>query len=225
MKQSIYFASTILHFYAASSIAADRDEVAHIVFIDQPKGKPFPLADIAREWPSSPFQSVRLFHGRFKGIINKLHQRKKLFSQLKKLIFDIRPSHIFVGNDRRIEFQFCMHCANKIKAPAIGHYMDEGTYTYVGRKASSSFGDTIIDNFLKKMSYGLWWKNPKTVGESAWISDIHVAFPELIDERLKNKKIRQLDHNRFISPEIMQLSESILKFYGGALSRLSSLDA
>lgn len=225
MKQAIYFASTILHFYAASSIAAERNEVAHIVFIDQPQDKPFPLADIAREWPSSPFKSVRLFHGRFRGVINKLRQRKHLFYQLEQMISEIRPAHIFVGNDRRIEFQFCMHHANKIKAPATGHYMDEGTFTYVGRKASSSFSDAIIDNWLKKLSYGLWWKNPQTVGESAWISDIHVAFPGLIDERLQQKTICQLDHNKFISPEMLQLSESILDFYQVAAHRLTSLDA
>ena len=100
----------------------------------------------------------------------------------------------------------------------------DGTFTYVGRKASSTFSDAFIDNWLKKLSYGLWWKNPRTVGESAWISDIHVAFPKLIDDRLKQKSICQLDHNKFTSPEMLKLSESILSFYHVGAERLSALD-
>ena len=223
---SIYFASTILHLYAAASIAAGRkNEIAHLVFIDQPEDKEYPLLPIVNQWSSSPFETVRLLPGRFKGLVNKLQKRKVLFKNLDLLVTELRPENIFVGNDRRIEFQFSMHITEKLGLYTKGHYMDEGTFTYVGRKASSSFSDAIIDNWLKKLSYGLWWKNPLTVGESAWISDIHVAFPTLIDERLRQKNIIQLDHAKFISPEVLQLSESIIDHYNVAASRLSSLDA
>lgn len=224
-SHSVYFASTILHLYAAASIAAGREnETAHLVFIDQPEDKEFPLFFIAKQWASSPFTSVRLYPGRFKGLKNKLKKRKELFSKLNDLITELKPKNIFAGNDRRIEFQFSMHIAESLGLKTKGHYMDEGTFTYVGRKASSTFSDAIVDNWLKKISYGLWWKNPQTVGESAWISDIHVAFPNLIDDRLKKKNVCQLDHNQFTSPEMMQLSESILDFYHVATERLSSLD-
>jgi hypothetical protein len=105
------------------------------------------------------------------------------------------------------------------------HYIDEVTITYVGRKASSSFSDAIIDNWLKKLSYGLWWKNPLTVGESAWINTVHVAFPDLIDQRLKNKIIEPLNHNAFKYTEMMQLSTDILNFYSFDTNKLSDLDA
>jgi len=226
ISNTVYFVSTILHLYTAASIAAGRkNETAHLVFIDQPEDKEYPLFPIVSHWPSSPFESVRLFPGRFKGLINKLQKRKILFNDLEVLVSELRPENIFVGNDRRIEFQFSMHVTEKLGLYTKGHYMDEGTFTYVGRKASSSFSDAIIDNWLKKLSYGLWWKNPLTVGESAWISEIHVAFPNLIDERLNQKTISQLDHTQFISPEVLQLSELILNFYNVAASRLSSLDA
>lgn len=224
-SHSIYFASTILHLYAAASIAAGRkNETAHLVFIDQPEDKDFPLFSIVEQWQSSPFESVRLYPGRFKGLRNKLKKRKQLFNKLDDLITQLKPQNIFVGNDRRIEFQFSMHIAETLGLKTKGHYMDEGTFTYVGRKASSTFSDAIIDNWLKKLSYGLWWKNPQTVGESAWISDIHVAFPELIDDRLTQKVISQLDHKKFTSSEMLQLSESILNFYQVEAERLSSLD-
>ena len=225
-SHSVYFASTILHLYAAASIAAGRqNESAHLIFIDQPEDKEYPLYSIVQDWDSSPFASVKLLPGRFKGTINKLRKRKLLFKNLEQIITDLKPSNIFVGNDRRIEFQFSMHISETLGLRTEGHYMDEGTFTYVGRQASSSFSDVIIDNWLKKLSYGLWWKNPLTVGESAWVSTVHVAFPDLIDQRLRKKIIKQLDYAKFVSPEILQLSESILDFYSVTASRLSSLDA
>jgi len=225
-SHSVYFASTILHLYAAASIAAGRqNETAHLIFIDQPEDKEYPLYSIVQQWNTSPFASVRLLPGRFKGIVNKLRKRKQLFNNLEEIIKDLKPGNIFVGNDRRIEFQFSMHITETLGLKTKGHYMDEGTFTYVGRKASSSFGDAVVDNWLKKLSYGLWWKNPLTVGESEWISIIHVAFPNSIDSRLKQKIICQLDHKKFISPEVLQLSELILHYYHVATSRLSSLDA
>lgn len=223
---SVYFASTILHLYAAASIAAERqNETAHLIFIDQPEDKEFPLYSITKQWQSSPFKTVKLLPGRFKGIVNKLKKRKMLFHDLEKIITNLKPKNIFVGNDRRIEFQFSMHITESIGLNTQGHYMDEGTFTYVGRKASSSFSDAIVDNWLKKMSYGLWWKNPLTVGESAWIKTIHVAFPDLIDQRLKNKIIEPLNHNAFTSSAMMELSTNILDFYTFDSNKLSDLDA
>jgi hypothetical protein len=225
-SHSVYFASTILHLYAAASIAAGRrNEIAHLVFIDQPGNKEFPLHSIAQHWSASPFENVKLLHGRFKGIANKLKKRKQLFNDLETLITDLKPDDIFVGNDRRIEFQFSMHITETLGLQTKGHYMDEGTFTYVGRKPSSSFSDSVIDNCLKKLSYGLWWKNPLTVGESAWISIIHVAFPELIDDRLNKKVIMQLDHSAFTSDAMMQLSNDILMFYKFDSDKLADLDA
>jgi len=225
-SNSLYFASTILHLYAAASIAADReDETAHLIFIDQPEGKEFPLYSIVKSWKNSPFESVQLFHGRFNGLINKLAKRKLLFKQLEEVVNELKPANIFVGNDRRIEFQFSMHITTRLNLNTQGHYMDEGTFTYVGRKASSSFGDSFIDNWLKKLSYGLWWKNPKTVGESDWINQVHVAFPDLIDERLKKKSVKQLNSASFTDRNMLELSKLILNFYKVNTESLLNLDA
>ena len=225
-SHSVYFASTILHLYAAASIAARRqNETAHLIFIDQPEDKEFPLYSIAQQWSSSPFASVKLLPGRFKGLLNKLKKRKQLFRNIENIIIDLKPSNIFVGNDRRIEFQFSMHITEILGLNTQGHYMDEGTFTYVGRKASSSFSDAVVDNYLKKLIYGLWWKNPLTVGESDWISTVHVAFPGLIDQRLKKKMVEPLNNNAFTSNAMMQLSTDILTFYAFDSAKLEHLDA
>jgi hypothetical protein len=225
MSNSVYFASTILHLYAASVIAAERsNEQAHLVFIDQPEDVEFPLFNIVQQWQQSPFASVQLFHGCFKGLVNKLKQRKHLFAQLENVIRDLRPENIFVGNDRRIEFQFSMHIATSIECQPNGHYMDEGTYTYLGREASSQIGDILIDNLAKKLSYGFWWKNPPTIGGSDWIQTIHVAFPEHVHPLLKNKPCQQLNPEGFTSPALLALSSQLMQHYGFESQQLTQLD-
>lgn len=225
MVNSVYFASTTLHLYTASVIAAGRsDEDAHLVFIDQPEGKPFPLYDIVSQWQESPFRSVRMFHGRFPGLLNKVRKRRHLFTDLKCELESLRPKHIFVGNDRRIEFQFAMKTAEELGCMPEGHYMDEGIFTYLGRKASSSLSDMLIDNWAKKISYGMWWKNPPTIGGSDWIACVHTAFPQLIHPLLKGKKVVQLDADRFTDQAMLSLSSAIMAAASFDEKSLQSLD-
>ncbi len=225
MTHSVYFASTILHLYAAAVIAAERTgEQAHLVFIDQPEGRDFPLYSLVQDWPQSPFASVRLFYGRFQGLVNKLQKRKQLFAKLEGLITTLRPANLFVGNDRRIEFQYSMHIADTLGCEPIGHYMDEGTFTYIGRKASSGFGDKVLDNLAKKLSYGFWWKNPPTVGGSDWIQYVHAAFPEQIHPLLKNKRIVPLSASGFSAPPLLALSSRLMEQHGFDPQQLRPLD-
>jgi hypothetical protein len=225
MSNSLYFASTILHLYAAAVIAAERPEQqAHLIFIDQPEGKPFPLYELVQQWPESPFASVQLFYGRFPGLLNKLRKRKQLFRKLHAVMTDLRPAHIFVGNDRRIEFQYSMHVATELGCDSIGHYMDEGTFTYIGRKASSGFADAVLDNLVKKLSYGNWWKNPPTVGGSDWITHVHAAFPEQIHPLLRGKQVHPLTASGFTSPAMLSLSAAMMAHYGFDPAALQQID-
>ena len=212
MHCSVYFVSTLLHLFTATAIAGERkNEKAVLVFIDQPEGKPPQIFELVEQWELSPFSEHHLFHGRLKGGLRKLKKRRQLFRSIGALITRLQPDNIFVGNDRRIEFQYAMHIAQKTGKPVIGHYMDEGTFTYVGREASSGFGDVVVDNMLKKAFYGAWWKNPATVGASAWISEIHVAFPELINPLLRLKSIQCLKASSFQSESLKQLSKMMLQ--------------
>jgi hypothetical protein len=137
-SNSVYFASTILHLYAAASIALGRkNEIAHLFFIDQPEYKEYPLYSIVKDWELSPFSTTKLLPGRFKGSLNKLKKRKQLFKNIESIISDLKPSDIFVGNDRRIEFQFAMHISETLNLNTKGHYMDEGTFTVSGHSTTS----------------------------------------------------------------------------------------
>lgn len=222
---SVYFVSTLLHLFVATSLAQSKpDERSVLVYIDQPEGVE-PLAyQLTRRWSRSPFAEHILFFGRFRGGLNKLKKRKALFRKIDALIRQERPGNIYVGNDRRIEFQYAMHVAETLQLNPVGHYMDEGTFTYVGRQASSQFGDVVVDNLLKKLSYGLWWKNPTTVGASDWISEIHVAFPEQIDSRLTSKAVSQLTPESFQCPALIELSEMMLADVDVSSDDIAELD-
>lgn len=225
MSTAVYFSSTTLHLYTAAAIAAERkDEDAYLVIIDQPEDKPCTLHDIVLQWEQSPFTGSYVFNGRHQGICNKVKKRKKMFSELLELIRQLKPEHMFVGNDRRIEFQYAMHASKKLGFNTTGHYMDEGTFTYTGRKASSSFTDKVIDNIAKKVIYGSWWQNPPSVGASAWVDIIHVAFPELIHESLKSKTVEQLNPDAFLSDGIRSLSALIIDAAKFDVSRLNNID-
>lgn len=222
---SVYFVSTLLHLFVATSLAQSKpNERSILVYIDQPEGIE-PLAfKLTRRWSASPFAEHILFYGRFRGGLNKLKKRKALFRKIDALIRQEKPQHLFVGNDRRIEFQYAMHVAQTLRLNPVGHYMDEGTFTYVGRQASSQFGDVVVDNLLKKLSYGWWWKNPATVGASDWISEIHVAFPEQIDRRLKTKQISELAPESFQCPALIELSEMMLADVAVSPDTIGDLD-
>lgn len=225
MQSSVYFVSTLLHLFTATAIAGERkDENAVLVFIDQPEGRVPQVFNLVQQWELSPFAEQHLFYGRLKGGVSKLKKRRQLFRGIKQLIERVHPDHIFVGNDRRIEFQYAMHIASLQGKETVGHYMDEGTFTYVGRQASSGIGDVVVDNLLKKLFYGTWWKNPLTVGESAWIKEIHVAFPELIDPRLKRKVVHCLSALSFQSASLRQLSQMMLQENGVTEDQIRSLD-
>lgn len=225
MPCSVYFVSTLLHLFTATAISGERkNEQAILVFIDQPEGKPSQIFNLVEQWKLSPFTEQHLFYGRLKGGLGKLKKRRRLFRDIGALITRLQPDNIFVGNDRRIEFQYAMHVAQKSRKPAIGHYMDEGTFTYVGREASSGFGDVVVDNLLKKVFYGAWWKNPATVGASAWISEIHVAFPELINPLLRLKSIQCLKASSFQSAPLKQLSKMMLQVNAVSEEQVLALD-
>lgn len=225
MPCSVYFVSTLLHLFTATAIAGERkNETAILVFIDQPEGSPPQIFELAKQWELSPFREQHLFYGRLKGGVSKLKKRRQLFRDIDDLICRLEPEHIFVGNDRRIEFQYAMHITQRNGSPAIGHYMDEGTFTYVGRKASSGIGDVIVDNVLKKLFYGLWWRNPATVGASSWIRDVHVAFPELINPLLKSKAVHCLTAASFRSAPLKQLSKMMLQENAVTDEQIKALD-
>ena len=189
MPSQLFLASTPLHILNSIAIASTMEGTkSYLWLIDQPEiGNNF-HHQILLNWSDSPFEAIQISEGRIKGLRNKLRSRQRIFARLKEYISRNNIDRILTGNDRRIEFQFAMHCATKIQSHVIGCYMDEGTFTYVGRTASESIGDKYIDNLVKKLTYGLWWKHPSTIGASDWISQCYIAIPDLAHSELRKKQ-------------------------------------
>lgn len=226
MITELYLCSTPLHILNAVAIASTRKEHEHHIWlIDQPIVEDNPYFNILSAWHDSPFEHVSISAGQIKGTKKKLANRKRIFGQLECYINKIHPARVYTGNDRRIEFQYAMHCCAKNKQPADGVYMDEGTFTYVGRAASDSFSDRYVDNLLKKLTYGFWWKNPSTIGGSEWITEVYAAFPNLVHEKLKQKKLHPLqsvfNNNRILEDFCGQLVE----YFGASRDSIATLTA
>ena len=214
-KAHLFLVSTPLHLMVSLAII---DKLAisspHLVFIDQVQGKTNPYIEVLQKWPESPFVSISVFYRPVRSALKKLRERRKTFAELSDLVVKLKPGHIYTGNDRRIEFQLCMHEATRVGINPRGYYMDEGTFTYVGRKASSSFSDKYIDNTIKKLFYGGWWKHPETVGSSEWISAVYVSMPEHIHPLLKQKRVIQLTLADWKSNALRDFCERLIDSIG-----------
>ena len=208
MQSHLFLASTPFNVLTATMVALalpDSDD-KQLWLIDQPASlSPFMQAALA--WTSSPFTSVRLASNKARGLQQKL-RRKALLETLGRQACELAPSHVYTANDRRIEFQGIMAALSHHGQPAVGHYLDDGTYTYTGRKTHWLL-DKIIDRQLKRWLYGGWWQQPDDIGCSGWIQDAHVAFPSLAHPGLQQKHLLPLpastDH-----PALKQLAQALV---------------
>lgn len=221
---NIYLVSTPLHLFFSSAIALSHPDEEHVlIFIDQIDVENNIYLNAVNGWSLSPFSECYIFQGGIKNILKKWQYRKKIFAKISHLTQTLKPKNVFVGNDRRIEFQYMMHCSQQYGG-AKGVYLDEGIYTYLGRKNSQSISDKYIDNVAKKLSYGLWWKNPPTIGGSAWVSDVYAMFSEHVHPLLKTKTLLSLPIEQFAEAGIQELSERIMADTKVDQEKLSSVE-
>ena len=221
----LFLVSTPLHLLVSLAIV-DHLHIAnaHLLFIDQVMGVNNPYYDTLQQWSDNPFCSMAVFYRPKKSAFTKLKARKTTFSALTSVVEKLQPKHIYVGNDRRIEFQFCMHKATELGCAPIGYYLDEGVFTYVGRAASHSFADKTLDNAAKKLFYGMWWRHPPTVGASTWISVVYASYPALIHPLLKSKEVRELSLAFWQTEGLLAFCRQLVDKLAGGLD-FSTIDA
>jgi len=229
---SLFMVSTPLNLFIAIAVALDnknRNENTRsthryvLCFIDQPNRSTRVYIDAIKGWPESPFDAVHVFPMRANTPYKKLCHRRRSFRMVKDVVDDLQPDNIFVGNDRRVEFQYAMHYSQSAGYAPRGAYLDDGTFTYVGRK-TKGLRDAFIDKFMKKLFYGSWWVQPETVGSSSWIDDAYVAFPDLVCDSLKQKLLHKLNADWFESPQVRSLSNALLKAFNVDGDQLRQLD-
>lgn len=219
-----YLTSTPLHLFLSAAIASQRKNKKNIlILIDQADTENNFYFNQVKQWKNSPFKDVYIFPGRIKGFLEKRKSRLKTFSALDKLINKYQPSEIYTGNDRRIEFQYAMQKSLDYGG-AIGNYIDEGTFTYLGRPPSLGIQDMMVDSFIKKIVYGFWWKNPPTIGGSAWISNVYAAFPQLVHPLLNKKNLIELSSEWLQSDSLNNFSSQLLETKSIKPDSLQSID-
>lgn len=189
---SFYLVSTPLHLLVAIAVALSKRDVETPVLIFVAQEADNQRMDFFRksmtQWSDSPFVEVVSFFRPEGKFFSKFNHRKKVFAELACLIDKRTPDVIYVGNDRQFEFQWAMHYSRQLKSFVKGIYLDEGLYSYLGRKASKRFSERVVDNALKKWTYGSWYQSPPTIGGSVYVDQVMVAFPDFVFEELKQRK-------------------------------------
>lgn len=219
MKRHLFFASTPFNMLTASMVAfslPESDE-KYLCLIDQPEHDSHFVTEIMK-WLETPFKSTQLISRKSTGKTKRI-ERKIAFQRIDSLLAKVQPNIIYTGNDRRVEFQYAMaHSADQ----PIGVYIDDGTYSYLGRK-THWLKDHLLDNLVKKLSYGFWWKQPATIGASDWIDRCIVAFPDSVTALLKEKELKPLPEN-IDRPEFHDLSVKCMFHYPEIVKSLPELE-
>ncbi|WP_127119535.1 polysialyltransferase family glycosyltransferase [Thiomicrospira sp. S5] len=224
-KTAYYLVSTPLHLLVSLAVALSRrdEEVAKLFFVAQEADNR--RMDFFREsmqaWQNSPFVDTKTFFRPSGKGWDKVASRKRLFEELKSDVGAFKPERVYVGNDRHLEFQWIMHQTRELGVKVQGIYLDEGLYTYVGRKASKRFSDRVIDDWLKKLVYGFWWQTPPTIGGSRWIDEMIVAYPDWVTPLLKEKVAEPLQSSWFEDKRLQEMTQAWLRSFAIDQTRLA----
>ena len=224
MIQALYLPSTPLNVLVSAALANQFREQhqAQIWLIDQKHLANNPYVKALENWRDSPFEQVKILPGLAKGLQHKLIERKDNFERLQHGLQTFHPEIVAVGSDRRIEFQYVMHQLKKSKHPAKGWYLDDGLYSYAGRPYHPIKDG--INRWLKKLSYGFWWDEPKTVGASHWIHQAWLFQPEQAYALLKTKQIEKLSSDWFSNEKVRTFSRLVTEQFEFDGAKLADVD-
>lgn len=208
-KKVLYLPSTPLNILVAVAHASafGEQQISKVVLIDQKSLNDNIYFNVLNNWQESPFESIDLTFGQAKGW-HKITERKQSFAKLSELVKAFNPDVIAVGSDRRVEFQYAMYMGRLSHAAIEGWYLDDGLYSYAGRPYS--YFKDVINSLLKKISYGFWWEEPKTVGASTWIDYAWLFQPAFAVAPLQAKQCQLIKPEWFVSHKVKQLSKAIL---------------
>jgi hypothetical protein len=202
----LYLPSTPLNLLISLVLAVHfrEQQTARLILIDQRKVKDNPYYDLLKGWKESPFESVHCLSGQAKGS-QKIRERRENFAWLGQYIAKWQPQGVAVGSDRRIEFQYVMALLQTRYQPAVGHYLDDGLYSYTGKSVSR--WTAAVSGFLHRQVYGQWWREPDTIGASAWIQEAWVFQPQQVVAALAEKQRHELLADWFQAPAIRQFAQ------------------
>ncbi len=225
-RKVLYLPSTPLNVLVAVAHAStlSKEQISQIVLIDQKNRDNNVYFKALQQWKNSPFEKVELTLGIAKGWQKKA-ERTKNFTVLASWFEQFQPNVIATGSDRRVEFQYLMHMSLSNASSVEGWYMDDGLYSYAGRK--SHWLKDSVNSVLKKIVYGHWWQEPRLVGSSLWIKQAWLFQPDRSIDALNAKVKQALPTQWFTSLDVQVISRAICEGFGlkdVAIERLKEVD-
>ncbi|AHF01100.1 hypothetical protein THIAE_04170 [Thiomicrospira aerophila AL3] len=216
----LYLVSSSLHFFWAWLLASkhqpQRD--AHLWLIDQYTDQPLAFTNLLHQ-ADTPFRTTKLWAGRELKGWQKYQQRKRDFNQAQNMLKELQFEQVFIGNDRSVFGQYVLRMLKQAQQPqnssseqAIA--LDDGVFSYLGRSASKCWHERFIDQGLKKLSYGLWYDSPSTIGASKWINQAWLMYPSYAHSELQAK-----------SPQNLALAREDLNSFAPIAQRLIHMHA
>ncbi|HXH00719.1 MAG TPA: hypothetical protein VNI56_00805, partial [Xanthomonadaceae bacterium] len=193
--RGLYLASTPMIALLCAAAARAHGGRARLVLIED-----FDLAarfaELLDGWLDTPFEQILRLPGRytehqrgapdrargltafFRRIRIKRGLRAETLATLRALDADYAPQSVWVGNDRKVETQYALHLASTRMGAAVGRYLDDGLYTYLGDVRQRPLVRRI-DWLVKRLTYGAWWQRAEQAGTTSWIGQAWLAYPDL----------------------------------------------
>jgi hypothetical protein len=221
--------------FAGLALESHADDENRLFFIEH-----VPAADVAaylgavRAWPASPFASTEPLAADYRSLVTSGKASKsrkafkKAFRRQNRTLLDARlaeavPDAVFVGVDNFYESQYLLHRSRQLNPGRRGIYVEDGVsvYDYSYRK---TFVRTHPKEWLRAVRYFPWWRPSPLPGASSWLTEGHVAFPDLVLEPFRRKRLHALPRRRYLSAEFRDLASRIAESFGVDRSRLSDAD-
>lgn len=204
-----FFISSPLHFFVATNIAIQKSGDENVALFISKNKQTAELYSSAITHDSAPFSRVVLLP--VNDTKSKIANRKKCFTLIEEILTKTPADQIFTGNDARVEFQYAMHVARKQKSDVTGIYFDDGLGSYLPHRTMSSFTRKYLETFIKKLTYGNWWKSPLSLGGSEWVTQAYLAYPQLAHPLLAAKNLHKIDDKAFESSTFIDICDRILQ--------------
>lgn len=192
MTTRLFIASTPMIALACAGAALAHRGRAHLVLIED-----FDLAErlqrLLEGWRDNPFETIIRLPGRHtehvmgardggRGLRHFLHRvrvKRGLRAQTLRAIdahdATLQPAEVWLANDRKPETQLALHRASSRAAQPVGHYLDDGLYSYLGDVRQRPLVRRI-DALVKRLAYGRWWQRADHAGTTRWIAEHWLAF-------------------------------------------------
>jgi len=227
MKE-LYMCFTPYHILLNSSIALSRSKTKGKEIIILKQFSDFEkIIDGLKKWERNPFKKHVFIKGKFsveqipeKKLIN-IFRKNSTINLEKGSINDIKKTYkrvcfdkVFTCNDGKPQSQYLEYKCKKKNGTNI--YVEDGSEVY-----NDSFRPPhpFHESILYKLYFGKWYERNAILGDYKYTDEIRVLKPDLVRKELKNKKIKPIGLENFISLKKTGLTKSILNEFDIELPR------